>query len=67
MDTQKKPHYLEGCTHTGSLDGKKVLTTWTTKKSDANRKADEFRSSGADLTRIFKDGRAGYRIVGYWS
>lgn len=61
------PHYLEGVTHEGTLDGKKVLTTWTTKKGDAQRKADQFRyDEGATLVRIFPDGRAGFKVVGYW-
>ena len=62
----KKKHYLEGVVHEGKVDGRKTLTTWTTQKSEAERKAQEFRSQGADLARIFTDGRVGYRIVGWF-
>lgn len=61
-----KQHYLEGVTHEGTLDGRKALTTWTTTKTDAGHKAEAFRVEGAALARIFTDGRAGFRIVGYW-
>jgi hypothetical protein len=62
-----KTHYLVGVVHTGSLDGRKVLTTWTTTKDEAYEKADEFRAQGAGLARVFADGRVGFRIVGFWS
>lgn len=61
-----KTHYLEGVTHVGQLDGRQVLTTWLTKKGDASKKVLEFKAQGADFTRIFTDGRLGYRVVGYW-
>lgn len=59
----KKAHYLEGVTHEGTLDGRKVLTTWTTKRGDANRKAEGFRAEGALFTRVvFGGGRGVFRI-----
>lgn len=66
MAAPKKRHHLEGIFHFGKLDGKKVITTWTTKRSDANRQAEKFRAEGADFSRVFTDGRIGFRIVGYW-
>lgn len=62
-----KTHHLEGIVHTGSVDGRKILTTWTTQKSEAEKKAKEFQAQGADLTRVFTDGRVGFRIVGWFN
>jgi hypothetical protein len=62
----KKQHHLAGVVHTGSLDGRKVATTWTTTRREAGVQAEAFRTEGAALSRIFTDGRAGFRIVGYF-
>lgn len=61
-----KTHYLEGVIHSGTLDGKKVLTTWTNSKVNAEKQIEHMKHMGAYHTRIFKDGRIGFRIVGYW-
>lgn len=61
-----KTHYLQGVIHTDTLDGRKVLTTWTTTKTHANAEAEKFRSQDAVLARVMRDGRSGFRIVGYW-
>lgn len=61
-----KTHYLEGVKHEALLGDRTVVTTWTTKRGDANRIAEKFRSDGADLARVFSDGRAGWRVVGYF-
>lgn len=67
MNTKtRKTHYLAGVIHTDVLFGKDVLTTWTTHRSEANKEADHMRAMGADLARVFTDGRAGFRIVGYF-
>jgi len=59
-------HHLEGVRHETTLDGARVVTTWTTKRGAATRAAEALRSEGAVLSRVFSDGRAGYRVVGYW-
>ena len=63
---QTKKHYLEGVIHEGTLDGRAVLTAWTTRKDDAAKKAEEFRVQGAARSRVFTDGRCGFRIVGFF-
>lgn len=63
----KKKHYLEGVVHEGKVDGRKTLTTWTSDKLVADLKVREFKSEGADMAKVFVDGRIGYRIVGWFS
>lgn len=62
-----KAHYLQGITHEGALDGKRVLTTWEGVRAEADKRAEEMRGQGAVLTRVFIDGKVGYRIVAYFA
>ncbi len=59
-------HYLEGIIYEGQLDGKKVLTTWSGKKDEAEAKAEAFKVQGAAKSLVLGDGKAAFRIVGYW-
>ena len=62
-----RQHYLEGVRHEATLeDGSRVVTLWTSTRSEADRLKEALRSEGAQLARTFTEGRANIRVVGYW-
>lgn len=56
--------------HEGSMDGRKVLTTWVDTRALAEKQSEKFRAAGADLCRIYTDGRkflgGKCRVIGYF-
>lgn len=62
----EKQHYLMGVIHTGTIGNKRVLTTWTTTAAQARKEKRNLSHIGADKILIMRDGRIGYKIVGYF-
>jgi len=59
-------HYLQGIVHTGSLNGKPVLSTWTTTNAQAREEKQNFLFIGAKRALVLRDGKIGFKIVGYF-